>query len=185
MAERVRFGLKNVHYAVLTEGTTPSWGTPKAIPGAVSLSLSQEGSRDPFYADNTTYFMTDSNNGYSGDIEMAIIPDSMMVDVFGETINEDGVATENANAEHKPFALLFQIENDETNKKYVLYRCFASRPNINSQTKEQTITPQTQTLNFSALPVVGGPQDGVVKRSTTDTIDSEVDAAWFTAVYTG
>lgn len=185
MAERVRFGLKNVHYAVLTEGTTPSWGTPKAIPGAVSLSLSQEGSRDPFYADNTVYFMTTSNNGYSGDLEMALIPDSMMVDIFGETINEDGVATENANTEPKPFALLFQVQNDETNKKYVLYRCFASRPNINSQTTEGGKTPQTQTLSINALPVVGGDLDGVVKRSTADTIDSEVDAAWFTAVYTG
>ena len=42
-ANKVKFGLKNVHYAVLdeTDGAA-SYGTPVAVPGAVNLNLSQQ-----------------------------------------------------------------------------------------------------------------------------------------------
>ena len=37
--DKVKFGIKNVHYALLTDETTPTFETPVAIPGAVSFSL--------------------------------------------------------------------------------------------------------------------------------------------------
>ena len=50
MAEnKVKFGLKNVHYAVRTSGGA---GTVKSVPGAVNLSLSPQGDTNKFYADN-------------------------------------------------------------------------------------------------------------------------------------
>ena len=44
MGNKVKYNLKNVHAAVLTESvvdgeTVFSYGTPKAIPGAVSIAL--------------------------------------------------------------------------------------------------------------------------------------------------
>ena len=53
MGNKVKYNLKNVHAAVLTatvaEGVTSySYGTPKAIPGAVSISLDAEGESSPF-----------------------------------------------------------------------------------------------------------------------------------------
>ena len=53
MAEnKVRFGLKNVYYAVLTEstdGTANTYATPVAVPGAVSLTLDSNGTDGTFY----------------------------------------------------------------------------------------------------------------------------------------
>ena len=71
MSNKVKYNLKNVHAAKLTESvvdgvTSFSYDTPKAIPGAVSISLAAEGDSSPFYADGIVYFRTSSNNGYSG-----------------------------------------------------------------------------------------------------------------------
>ena len=69
MANKVKYNLKNVHAAKLTrtEDGGYSYETPRAIPGAVSISLDAEGDTSPFYADGIVYFRSVSNNGYSGD----------------------------------------------------------------------------------------------------------------------
>ena len=70
MAEnKVRFGLKNVYYAKLTEGSTNSFATPVAVPGAVSMTLDSNVANGTFYADNISYYTTFSNNGYTGTLE--------------------------------------------------------------------------------------------------------------------
>ena len=70
MANKIRYGLSNVYYAVATLGTNNSatYATPVALPGAVSLSLDAEGETSNFYADNIAYYVTNSNNGYSGSL---------------------------------------------------------------------------------------------------------------------
>ena len=77
---KVKFGLKNCHYAKATldpDTNAVTFATPVAIPGAVNLSLDPEGDTEPFYADDMVYYTTVANNGYSGDLEIALIPDSL------------------------------------------------------------------------------------------------------------
>lgn len=80
---KVQFNLKNVHYAPMTDTTTPAWDTPVPVPGAVSLALEQQGSVSPFHADGIVYYQSASNSGYSGDLEMALFPDQMLEDIWG------------------------------------------------------------------------------------------------------
>ena len=92
---KVKYNLKNVHVAVLTKTTEGySYATPKHIPGAVSLSLDPEGDSNPFYADGIVYFRSTSNNGYSGDLEMALIPEWFFTDILKETLDSNGVLVE-------------------------------------------------------------------------------------------
>ena len=65
---KVQFGLEKVHYAVLEGG---AYGTPVPIPGAVNLSLNPVGEMEKFYADNVVYYVSNTNDGYDGDLEVA------------------------------------------------------------------------------------------------------------------
>lgn len=189
MAEnKVRFGLKNVYYAVLTEstdGTNNSYGTPKAVPGAVSMSLDSNSSDGTFYADNVSYYKTFANNGYTGTLEMARINDDMLKDVFGMIVNSSNLLVESTGVQPKPFALMFQIEGDQREELNVLYRVVpTSKPSSGSQTVEENVDPVTQSFDFEALPLVTGPtyQKGLIKSRTTDSTTTAVRNAWFTTV---
>jgi len=61
----------------------------------------------------------------------------------------------------------------------VLYNCTASRPSIESQTKEDTIEPGTETLSITADP----RSDGLVKARTGDTTDTATYDGWYKSVY--
>lgn len=186
MAEnKVRFNLKNVHYAVLTEtqttsGVSYSWATPVAVPGAVSLDLAAEGETSPFYADGIVYYRSISNNGYSGSLEMARYPDQMLEDVWGDTLGSTSkVLTEKSNTNPKSFALLYQIDGDADEEYYVLYNVSGTRPNVGSATTEDTKEPQTQTSDIAAIPL---GDYRVMARTTSDT-PSGTKSGWFSSVF--
>lgn len=188
---KVRFGLKNVHYALLTESDSaaPTFGTVKALPGAVSMELTPEGGSNPFYADNIEYFRNQYNNGYSGSLELAKVPDEALQDIWGYGYdNTNKLIYEDAKSEGKYFALLFQIEGDKHNDCYTLYKCYASRPNIGSTTiGENGPEPQTQSVDLTAIPLVdptGGILNNKVKIHTDENTSDTIKNAWFTQVFT-
>lgn len=186
MAEnKVQFNLKNVHYAVLTETISSgvvsySYATPVAVPGAVSLSLEQQGEVTKFYADGIAYYANANNNGYEGDLEMARFPDAMMKDVWKFALNgTDKTLIETVGNEFANFALLFQIDGDSYNDYYCLYKCSGTRPAIASATNTETKEPQTQTSTITAVP----RGDNMLMARTTDATTSTVKAGWFSGVY--
>ena len=185
MKNKVKFNLKNVHAAKLTETVTDgvtsfSYSTPKAIPGAVSISLDAEGESSPFYADGIVYFRSVTNNGYSGDLEMALVPEWFRTEILQEALDGKGVLIEKSdNKESVKFALLFEFDGDVNCIRHVLYNCTSSRPSIESETKEDTIEPGTETLSITADPRA----DGLVKARTGDTTDATTYANWYKSVY--
>lgn len=181
MANKVKYGLSNVYYAKITQGTggTITYGTPVAIPGAVELTLDAEGDINKFYADNTVYFQQAANNGYSGTLQVALIPDSFRKDILGEVEDDNDLLVEKNIVAAVGFALLFQFEGDANARRHVLYNCSVTRPSLSGATVEETIEPQTETLNLSA---VANP-DGYVKASVDyDASSTSKYQTWFTAV---
>lgn len=178
---KVKFNLKNSHYAVLTvdEDGNPSYGTPVALPGSVSISLDANGEPENFYADGVAYYVINNNMGYDGDLELALIPESFRTDILKEELDANGVLIENSDVELASFALLFEFEGDQKHIRHVLYNCSASRPGIEGKTNEDTKEVQTETLTIKATPLA----DGMVKAKTGDTTDSTVYGAWYDAVY--
>ena len=180
-ANKVKFNIKNVHYAKLTEDEsgTVTWVTPVKIPGAVSISLSVSGEISQFYADGIVYYQGASNSGYEGDLEMALIPDQFREDILKETKDEKGILIENASVETERFALMFEFDGDQKSTRHVLYNCTATRPSLEGNTTEGTKEPTTETLTISAAPLA----DGRVKAKTTAEADETAYNSWYTAVY--
>ena len=182
MGNKVKYNLKNVHAAKLTKSDdgTFSYAAPKAIPGAVSISLDAEGDSSPFYADGIVYFRTYANNGYSGDLVIALIPEWFRTEILQETLDANGVLIESAgNLESVHFALLFEFDGDINAIRHVLYDCTTARPSIESETKEDTIEPGTETLSLTADP----RSDGLVKSRTGDTTAKATYDGWYQSVY--
>lgn len=180
MANKIKYGISKCYYAVATDdGTgTLTYGTPVALPGAVSLSLDAQGDTNTFYADNIVYFSTTANNGYQGDLELALLPDSFRTAVLGETLDSTtGIYLEHANVPTVEFALLFQFEGDESATRHCMYRCTASRPATNGSTKEESVEPQTESITITAMPRIS---DELVKSRCPSTASAY--ANWFTAV---
>ena len=148
---KVKFGLSNVHVAKITkgEGGTITYGTPFKIPGAVNLSLDAEGDNEPFYADNIKYYESYANNGYSGELEIAKIPDEFLKEILGQTIDSAGGVLETINDVISPFAFMYQIEGDKTGTRFCYYNTTVSRPSTEAGTTEDTKTPNTDTLSIT------------------------------------
>lgn len=182
MGNKVKYNLKNVHAAKLTKTADGeyTYGTPKAIPGAVSISLDAEGDSSPFYADGIVYFRSTANNGYSGDLEIALIPEWFRTEILKEALDKNGVLVESATVtEMEKFALLFEFDGDVRCIRHVLYNCSASRPSIESETKEDAIEPGTEKLSLTADP----REDGLVKSRTGDATDEATYNNWYKNVY--
>lgn len=181
MGNKVKFNICNVHYAPLTAGEdgTDAYGTPVAMPGAVSLSLDPNGEPESFYADGVEYYVINNNMGYDGDLELAIIPEAFRTEILKEETDVNKVLVENCNAETGSFALLFEFDGDVKKIRHVLYNCSASRPKIESKTNEESREVQTETLAVKARSLASG----YVKAKTGDTTTTAVYDGWYKAVY--
>lgn len=187
MAKKVKFGLKNVHYAIVTETTnqttgavTSSYGTVKAWPGAVSISLDPQGDNTPFHADDGIYFMLDNNSGYAGTFESAIVPEDVQTSVLGKTKDVNGVISEKTTDVKKYIALMFEFTLDASGRRHCFYRCSLNRPSVASNTRGDSIEVATDTVNITCTP---RPDD----QKVVDYVDKDgaAYAGWYSAVYNG
>lgn len=166
---KVIFGLEKVHVAF--RNPDGSYENPILIPGAVNLGLNAEGDSSTLYADDIPYFTMTSNNGYTGDLEFALLPIEVLAEMLGWRIDTNGLLIESSDAMQKEFALLYQVIGNAKNKRYVFYDCKAGRPAENHASKSDKNEAQTQSLPLTVLPVeVNGSNivKGVIELNDTN-----------------
>lgn len=178
----VLYGIRKVYVAKLTETDgTITYGTPFAVEGAVGFSPDPQGENTTFYADDKIYYRKVQNNGYEGDLELAITPKEFLKQILGRTEDSNGVVVENADDETARFALMFEAEGDPKNRRFVYWDCTSSRPSREHSTTEDSIEVGTETLTITIAPrSTDNAVGGYIELSDTN---SAVYNAWFTSVY--
>ncbi len=178
---KVLFGLSNVHVAKMTGDN--KWEAPVHIPGAVNMSIDPEGDQSVFNADNMAYHTTNTNSGYTGELEMALIPNDILAWMLGWKIDNNGALVEVADGVPTPFALLFNVQGDQRVRSAVFYKLTANRPSDEHSTTEDTAEPETTTLPFTVTPIVYNGETvtkSVIEKSTEN---AAVYSTFFTKVY--
>lgn len=178
---KVEFGLRNCYYAVVTvdESGKITYGAPKKLPGAVSITFDKSGDLIRFKADDIDYYTNANNQGYEGTLTLARVPEDFRTEVLKEKKTEKGVLIENSDAQTANIALMFEFQGDVKATRHLLYYCSVNRPSVGSTTKDSG-DPNTTELAMVASP---RPSDNLVKASTSAGVDGETYNSWYTKVY--
>lgn len=163
---KVRFGASRVVYAIETDGVIANeW---KELAGAVQISFTPQNSSNTFYADNMGYYMTSGAASDEFSIELADMTDEAKQDILGYIVDSvSGLNIEPVNAQHKTFAMGYQVEGDGNILRGVKYGCTLNRPSEEHNTTTDSTDPDTLTLEGAAIgktftvdgepiPVLGG-----------------------------
>lgn len=177
---KVTFGLSNVHVWPITATSdkgAPTYGTVIAVIGSTALTLDAEGDVNKFYADNITFWQKSQNNGYSGKLTIANVPDDFREQILKEIKDKNGAYFENSNVSPAEFAIAFEFEGDVNKVRHVFYRCTCTRPSVSSSTVEDKTTPNTVDISITAVPRAD-TKDVKAKCTAADTV---AYAAWYGA----
>lgn len=182
MQDIVKFGLSRLERALLTRNDdgTVTFGTPIAMPGAVSMTVTPEGEEGkPFYADNGIYYQGDDvNGGYSIEFNVALLDDVTRRDIYGEKLDETtGVQFEYTEAKTPEYAYICQVEGDKNPLAMVFYACKASRNEFSANTKGESTDVDTDTFTVKAatIPVVYGDDKLSVTKGFIEGTDDNKD----------
>lgn len=176
---KITYGISNVHVFPITstdESGVPTYDSKViSMPGATELSLDAEGSSDPFYADDVVYYQGVVNNGYSGSVTLADIPEDFLTVVMKEIKSEGGTFFEDASVEPLEFAMAFEFKGDQKKRRHLFYRCKATRPSLESKTKEDSIEPNTHELEIAVMPRL----DNNIVKARCEEGDTDY-STWYT-----
>lgn len=159
---KVRFGLSNFHYGTFTEGDGGSvaMGASYSIPGSVSINMDPDTAEAIFHADNTKYYVSNKNNGYTGDLVMAKFPDAFKTAVLNYITLADGGVAESKYLETKPMYIGFEVEGNVKKTRYLIYNVKPGMITEEHQTTEDEVEVATESLN---LQMIGDNKTGLVK----------------------
>ena len=164
MAEnKVVFGVSNLYFGTyeVVNGTV-TLGTPYHLPGTVNISLDAEAESNTFYADNVAYWTGYSDNGYTGTIENALFTDEFKTTFMNYIALDDGGVAQIKGKQNKTVYIMFQGEGDQEARRHILYNVALGQITREYATTEDTIEPQTASLDFT---VSGDNGTGIVRAA--------------------
>lgn len=179
---KVLYGIRKAYVAVLTESDNViTYGTPFAVEGVTGFSPEPQGENVVFYADDKIYFRKEQNNGYQGDLTLAVTPEKFLTDILGRLKDSNDVVIENSDTQTARFALMFEAEGDPKNRRFVYWDCTAGRPSREFATTEDSIEVGTESIQITIAPrSTDNAVGGYIEKNDDN---AEVYDGWFSEVY--
>lgn len=173
---KVRFGLSNLYFGTYSEtGGVYTLGSPVAVPGAVSLNIEPDTEESVFWADNVKYYVSNADNGLTGEVEVAAFNDTFKTTFLNYITLDDGGIAQIKGMANKKVYIMFQSEGDAQKRRGILYNVSLGQITRNYQTTEANKEPVTATLPIT---VVGDNITGITRASYTQ------DAAGYATLFT-
>ena len=180
----VQVGLKDLHYALLTEDgeTGATYEEPVKIAGAITAKISPTVNTSTLYADDGPDEVATALGEITVELNVKDLPLSVQAALLGHTLGDDGVLIKNANDEASYVALGFKSLKSNGKYRYVwLYKGKFQIPEQEYQTKEDTPEFQTATIQGT---FVKRQYDGDWQAiGDEDETGFTAGATWFNAVY--
>jgi len=185
MAKKILIGLDKFYYSLLVSDTSAavSYNTPVPLKGAMTVSYNPNSEVATVFADDGPYDTAETIGELELDVGIADISQEDYAALMGHTIT-GGVLIETAT--DQPVDTAFGFRAKRSNGGYSYYWFLKgkfSKPSMDHETKGDSISWQTPTLNGKFVARV---YDGKYKYSTRDDADDYTAALatnWFTAVY--
>jgi phi13 family phage major tail protein len=176
------YGLRNVYYAKLNSQFTPDYNKPVRIPGAVSLSLKSEDNHEiASRSDNNPAIFFNTVHSYNGTLQFTDLPIQFRQDILNEVV-ENGTVCEPVKYGTNEFALLFELQGNIRQRRYVLYRCRVWYPDIAADTIKNSVDVKGDSLPILALsPLYKNRYIKCYVENTPETAD--IYNNWFNKVY--
>lgn len=150
---KILYGIEKCYVAKITENDGEiTYGTPFEVKGARGLNMEPQGETTKVYADNTVYYIANSNQGYEGDLVLLITPEQFLTEILGQTKDKNGAIFENADDKQARFALMFEGKGDEKARRWVFFDCTATRPSRENKTQEESLEAGEDTMTITMSP---------------------------------
>lgn len=168
---KINYGLKNVKYAVWDESTKKYGQYKEFAAGVVSLTSDAESNATDFYASDVVFATISAVAKETGTIEVADLTDDVLCEILGyEKDATSGLTIVDTEPKNVSVALAYETTGNEGRKRGVRYNVTFQRPSQSANTMTENITPDTITLNYTAV-----GRDFTIGQDTRNILKAHVD----------
>lgn len=185
MTKKILIGLDKFHYAILNSDTTAavSYQTPVALKGALTVAYNPNSEVATLFADDGPYDTAETIGEVELEVGIADISQEDYAALMGHTIT-GGVLNELAT--DQPVDVAFGFRAKRSNSGYSYYWFLKgkfSKPSMDHETKGDSISWQTPTMNGKFVARI---YDGRYRSTTRDDANdytAAIGTNWFSSVY--
>ena len=190
-----RIGCDNLVYAIMstedTATTAPTYATPTAAPGVISVNINPNASQETLFADDGPYDTATTLGKIDVEINKAELTTENKADLLGHAVDAKGGVVYGDSDVPPWVAIGFRTLKSNGKYRYVwLYKGKFTDPEDNNETKGDSINFQTDTIKGQFVKLSNQlTLDGKPRRLWKYEIDADNPSAdattmsgWFTAV---
>jgi phi13 family phage major tail protein len=170
-----KYGFAELHAAFVDETDSTKYGEVFSIPNVLSITLDPDESSNPVYGDDSKIATISTNNGYTGSVEADVFDDEFIATALGWYKDANGKWVEVADGKPRHFALGYRIQGDAKNRRTWLYDVQLSRPSKSANGVQDSVTPDTDSLDLTVVPKYFADIDKKVVSTWCYEGDTEYD----------